>query len=78
MLPQKKQSLLFSATFSDGVKGIADRLLNAPALIGVARRNQTAELIAQKVHPVGREMRRTCWSISSRRTTGTGCSSSRA
>ncbi len=58
VLPQKKQSLLFSATFSDEVKAIADRLLNAPVLIEVARRNQTAELIAQKVHPVGREMKK--------------------
>ena len=55
VLPQKKQSLLFSATFSDEIKALADRLLNKPALIEVARRNQTAELIAQKVHPVGRE-----------------------
>ena len=37
VLPQKKQSLLFSATFSDEVKAIADRLLNAPVLIEVAR-----------------------------------------
>jgi ATP-dependent RNA helicase RhlE len=47
LLPQKKQSLLFSATFSDEIKALADRLLNAPVLIEVARRNQTAELIAQ-------------------------------
>src|SRR6187402_65838 len=58
VLPQKKQSLLFSATFSDEVKAIADRLLNAPVLIEVARRNQTADLVAQKVHPVGREMKK--------------------
>ena len=58
VLPQKKQSLLFSATFSDEIKALADRLLNAPVLIEVARRNQTAELIAQKVHPVGREMKK--------------------
>src|SRR5258707_2376636 len=31
VLPQKKQSLLFSATFSDEIKALADRLLNAPA-----------------------------------------------
>jgi ATP-dependent RNA helicase RhlE len=55
ILPPKKQSLLFSATFSDEIKALADRLLNEPALIEVARRNATAELIAQKVHPVGRE-----------------------
>jgi len=58
VLPQKKQSLLFSATFSDEIKALADRLLNAPKLIEVARRNQTADLIAQKVHPVGREMKK--------------------
>jgi ATP-dependent RNA helicase RhlE len=58
ILPQKKQSLLFSATFDDEVKGIADRLLNAPVLIEVARRNAPAEAVAQKVHPVGREMKK--------------------
>src|SRR4051812_29121663 len=58
VLPQKKQSLLFSATFSDEIKDLADRLLNQPVLIEVARRNQTADLIAQKVHPVGRELKK--------------------
>ncbi len=58
IVPAKKQSLLFSATFSDEIKALADRLLNSPALIEVARRNQTADTIAQKVHPVGREMKK--------------------
>ena len=58
LVPAKKQSLLFSATFSDEIKNLADRLLNKPALIEVARRNQTAELIEQKVHPVGREKKK--------------------
>ena len=58
IVPAKKQSLLFSATFSDDIKALADKLLNAPALIEVARRNQTAETIAQKVHPVGRERKK--------------------
>ncbi|MDI4631782.1 DEAD/DEAH box helicase [Pelomonas sp. V22] len=58
ILPQKKQSLLFSATFSDDIKSLADRLLNQPALIEVARRNQTNDAIAQKVHPVGRERKK--------------------
>ncbi|MEQ1804598.1 MAG: DEAD/DEAH box helicase [Burkholderiaceae bacterium] len=58
VLPAKKQSLLFSATFSDEIKALADRLLNKPVLIEVARRNQTADTIAQKVHPVGREMKK--------------------
>jgi ATP-dependent RNA helicase RhlE len=58
VVPAKKQSLLFSATFSDEIKALADKLLNQPALIEVARRNQTADTIAQKVHPVGRERKK--------------------
>ncbi|MBL8317148.1 MAG: DEAD/DEAH box helicase [Burkholderiaceae bacterium] len=58
VLPQKKQSLLFSATFSDDIKALADRLLNQPALIEVARRNAPAELVAQRVHPVSRERKK--------------------
>ena len=58
IVPAKKQSLLFSATFSDEIKSLADRLLNQPALIEVARRNSTVETILQKVHPVGRERKK--------------------
>jgi ATP-dependent RNA helicase RhlE len=58
ILPPKKQSLLFSATFSDDIKALADRLLDRPALIEVARRNATADTIAQKIHPVGREKKK--------------------
>jgi ATP-dependent RNA helicase RhlE len=58
VLPAKKQSLLFSATFSDEIKALADRLLNQPMLIEVARRNATADTVAQKVHPVGRERKK--------------------
>jgi ATP-dependent RNA helicase RhlE len=58
VLPAKKQSLLFSATFSDEIKALADRLLNKPALIEVARRNATADNIAQKIHPVSRDRKK--------------------
>ena len=58
VVPAKKQSLLFSATFSDEIKALADKLLNQPALIEVARRNATAEAIVQKMHPVGRERKK--------------------
>ena len=58
LLPHKKQSLLFSATFSDEIKALADRLLDSPRLIEVARRNAPAELVDQKVHPVGRERKK--------------------
>jgi ATP-dependent RNA helicase RhlE len=55
LLPKQRQNLLFSATFSDDIKRLADSLLNNPALIEVARRNSTVEVIAQKVHPVDRD-----------------------
>lgn len=57
-LPPKRQNLLFSATFSDEIKALADNLLDNPALIEVARRNTTAEKIAQKIHPVDRDRKR--------------------
>jgi hypothetical protein len=53
LLPAKKQSLLFSATFSDEIKALADRCSTQPALIEVARRNATADTVAQKRLPGG-------------------------
>ncbi len=58
LLPKQRQNLLFSATFSDEIKQLADGLLNKPALIEVARRNATPDLIEQKVYPVDRERKR--------------------
>ncbi|VVE20895.1 DEAD/DEAH box helicase [Pandoraea fibrosis] len=58
VLPAKRQNLLFSATFSDEIKQLADGLLKSPALIEVARRNTTAETVAQKIHPVDRDRKR--------------------
>ena len=55
LLPPKRQNLLFSATFSDDIKALADRLLDNPASIEVARRNSTVEVISQKIHPVDRD-----------------------
>jgi ATP-dependent RNA helicase RhlE len=55
VLPKKRQNLLFSATFSDEIKALADGLLDHPAMIEVARRNSTVEVIAQKIHPVDRD-----------------------
>jgi ATP-dependent RNA helicase RhlE len=58
IVPKAKQSLLFSATFSDEIKALADRLLNKPQVIEVARRNSTVELIEQKLHPVDRDRKK--------------------
>ncbi len=55
LLPPKRQNLLFSATFSDDIKALADKLLDNPASIEVARRNSTVEVISQKIHPVDRD-----------------------
>jgi ATP-dependent RNA helicase RhlE len=48
-LPAKRQNLLFSATFSDDIKALADRLLNNPQAIEVARRNTTIEVVEQSI-----------------------------
>ncbi len=58
LLPKTRQNLLFSATFSDEIKRLADGLLKSPVLIEVARRNTTAEQVTQIVHPVDRERKR--------------------
>lgn len=58
MLPAKRQNLLFSATFSDDIKALADRLLNNPTLVEVARRNTASEKVEQVVHPVDRNRKR--------------------
>lgn len=52
MLPQQRQSLLFSATFSEEIKKLADTMLTAPVLVEVARRNQVSDTISHRVHPV--------------------------
>lgn len=57
-LPKQRQNLLFSATFSDDIKALADVLLSKPAMIEVARRNAPAELITHKVYSVDREKKR--------------------
>ncbi len=54
LLPKQRQNLLFSATFSEEIKTLAEGLLNKPAMIEVARRNSTVDVIEQVVHPVDR------------------------
>ncbi len=58
LLPQQRQSLLFSATFSEEIKKLADKMLQQPVLIEVARRNTVSETIAHRVHPVAAEAKR--------------------
>jgi ATP-dependent RNA helicase RhlE len=58
LLTARKQGLLFSATFSDEIKKLADAFLRNPVLVEVARRNAAAELVSHLVHPVARERKR--------------------
>ncbi|MCD1126336.1 ATP-dependent RNA helicase RhlE [Jinshanibacter sp. LJY008] len=57
-LPAKRQNLLFSATFSDEIKGLASKLLHNPASVEVAKRNTPSELVDQKVHFVDKKRKR--------------------
>lgn len=58
VLPAKRQNLLFSATFSNEIKKLADGLLNSPTLIEVARTNATSSAIEQIVYPVDKVRKR--------------------
>jgi len=52
LLPAKRQNLLFSATFSNEIRGLAQGLLDNPVQVEVAARNTSAETIKQSVYPV--------------------------
>jgi ATP-dependent RNA helicase RhlE len=54
LLPKQKQSLLFSATFSDEIRDLAHGLLNNPQSIQVTPSNTTVQRISQVWHLVGR------------------------
>ncbi|ROH88220.1 DEAD/DEAH box helicase [Pseudomethylobacillus aquaticus] len=58
LLPKQRQNLLFSATFSDEIKELADRLLHNPGFVEVARRNTASELVEQSVHMVAQGHKR--------------------
>ena len=49
LLPKERQSLMFSATFSEEIKKLAANFLREPVLVEVARRNATAENVTQEV-----------------------------
>jgi len=58
LLPRKRQNMLFSATYSDEIRDLADRLLHHPEMIDVAPRNAAVETVAQVVHPVASRQKR--------------------
>ena len=54
-LPAKRQTLLFSATFSDEIRVLAGKLLSNPLSIEVSARNSTVQQIRQWVVPVDKK-----------------------
>ena len=58
LLPARRQTLLFSATFSSDIRRLADGILDRPVHVQVTPRNTTVELVRQVVHPVDRERKR--------------------
>ena len=57
-LPEKKQNLLFSATFPKEIQALADSLLNSPKRIQVASNNSTVDKVVQVVYPVDKSKKR--------------------
>jgi superfamily II DNA/RNA helicase len=52
LLPKQRQSLMFSATFSEEIKKLAANFLRDPLLLEVAQRNATAENVQQELYRV--------------------------
>ena len=52
LLPKQRQTLLFSATFSDEIKKLSGKFLQNPVTIEVARRNATADTVKQMVYDI--------------------------
>src|SRR5271154_3187088 len=58
LLPAKRQNLLFSATYSDDIRTLAERLLQNPLSIQVAPRNAPIELVEQRAYRVQKDHKR--------------------
>jgi ATP-dependent RNA helicase RhlE len=54
-LPADRQNLLFSASFPEPLRKLADSMMSSPARIDVSRRTSVADRVSQVVHPVSRE-----------------------
>jgi len=58
LLPQRRQNLLFSATYSDDMRQLANGLLHDPVSVEVAARNATADRVDQSVYKVPKDHKR--------------------
>ncbi len=52
LLPKKRQNLLFSATFPDAIRSLADKLLQSQIRIEVDPRNTAAKSVKQRIYEV--------------------------
>jgi superfamily II DNA/RNA helicase len=58
LIPAKRQTLLFSATFSSEIKKLAQSYLRDPVTIEVARQNAAADTVRQVIHMVPSEQKK--------------------
>jgi len=58
LLPKQRQNLLFSATFSDEIKKLANQILRAPISVEVARRNAPTDLVTHQMYEVDADRKR--------------------
>jgi ATP-dependent RNA helicase RhlE len=58
VLPKQRQTLLFSATFSEDIRKLARELLRTPTMIEVARRNAPADLVTHQVYEISAARKR--------------------
>jgi ATP-dependent RNA helicase RhlE len=58
LMPSQRQSLMFSATYSEDIRGLAARILRKPVIVEVSARNATPERVDQHVYRVSKEHKR--------------------
>lgn len=57
LMPNRRQNLLFSATFSKEIKSLANEFLHHPVLVEATPENTTVDAIEQKVYRVAKELK---------------------
>ncbi|MFL6649667.1 MAG: DEAD/DEAH box helicase [Sulfurifustaceae bacterium] len=57
-LPRTRQTLLFSATFAEAIRALAQRFLRSPTTIDIARRNAVAEAVSHQAYRVDHARKR--------------------
>jgi ATP-dependent RNA helicase RhlE len=58
LLPAKRQNLMFSATYSEDIRRLAQSFLHDPAEVEVARRNTAVDTVEQRVYRIAKDQKR--------------------